>query len=88
MPRRDDQDEPGRVFAEPLPKESPEPTEISPRDRVPERILTQILGVSHRQDARGNEGLIYAPVPLGMEEERLATIRHALCQLDSVHPTA
>lgn len=69
MPRRDDQDEPRRVNAEPLPKESPEPRDISPRDRVPERILTQILGVSHRQDARGNEGLIYAPVPLGMEEE-------------------
>lgn len=69
MPRREDQDEPRRVIAEPLPKESPEPTEISPRDRVPERILTQILGVSHRQDARGNEGLIYAAAPLGMEEE-------------------
>lgn len=32
-------------------------------------ILTQILGVSHRQDSKGNEGLIYTPVPLDIEKE-------------------
>ena len=29
-----------------------------------QEVLTQILGVSHRRDDRGNEGLVYAPSPL------------------------
>jgi ATP-dependent Clp protease ATP-binding subunit ClpC len=48
------------------PKEG-EPSE--PREPQADRILTQILGVSHRQDLRGNEGLIYALAPFGVGEE-------------------
>jgi len=36
--------------------------------RVNQALVAQILGVSHRRDDKGKEGLIYAQVPLAMED--------------------
>jgi ATP-dependent Clp protease ATP-binding subunit ClpC len=54
------------LVCEPVVPEPVAPPPVAAETRPP-GILTQIVGVSHRRDDRGQEGLIFAPVPLALD---------------------